>query len=215
MAVDLYFLRRAAQRWNMLLRRAGKTPDDEVLQKISKLVGFTLSGPHRAFNDTKLSALVMRARLSFAVAVAGLVLWAVTAAFVPALAQEIDSPRGAVLKAPTPVEVTWAFPRPAYRSGMSGNASVQFFIDAAGAPKTCSLIAETPPAQGFGKAAMKLVRFMTFAPPGTTSSSEAVVFSISFDAPGADRWPDFVRVPAAREVAGLWPPGITGTVSVG
>jgi len=62
---------------------------------------------------------------------------------------------------------------------------------------------------------MKLVPFMAFAPPGATSLSAPIVYSISFDAPGADHWPDFVRVPAARELASLWPPGTTGAVSVG
>lgn len=82
MVVYWYFLWRTAQRWNMLLRRAGKTPDDDVLQKTSKLVGFILSGQHSAFNDTKLSSLVLRARLSFSVAMAGLALWAATAVLV-------------------------------------------------------------------------------------------------------------------------------------
>ena len=82
MVVYWYFLWRTAQRWNMLLRRAGKTPDDDVLRKTSKLVGFILSGQHSAFSDAKLSGLVLKARLSFAVVMAGLVLWAITAAVV-------------------------------------------------------------------------------------------------------------------------------------
>lgn len=82
MVVYWYFLWRTAQRWNMLLRRAGKTPDDDVLRKTSKVVGFILSEQHSAFNDSKLSQLVTRARISFAIVVVGLALWAAAAAIV-------------------------------------------------------------------------------------------------------------------------------------
>jgi hypothetical protein len=82
MVVYWYFLWRTAQRWNMLLRRAGKTPDDDVLRKTSKVVGFILSEQHSAFDDTKLSRLVLLARVSFAIVLAGLLLWAATAATV-------------------------------------------------------------------------------------------------------------------------------------
>jgi hypothetical protein len=82
MAVYWYFIWRTGQRWNMLLRRAGKAPDDDVMKNTSKIVGFMLSEQHKAFDDAKLSQLVTRARLSFAMVLGGLVLWVVSASLV-------------------------------------------------------------------------------------------------------------------------------------
>jgi hypothetical protein len=81
-AAYAYLIWRTTQRWNMLLRRAGKTPDDDALRKTSKTLGFVLSEQHTAFHDAKLSQLVRRARLALVLVVVGFVLLAATDAIV-------------------------------------------------------------------------------------------------------------------------------------
>jgi hypothetical protein len=72
-----YFLWRMARRWNLLLRRAGMTPDDDVLRKTTKIVGFSLSSQYKSFEDRKLSQLVLYTRWSFFIAFIGIIVWVV------------------------------------------------------------------------------------------------------------------------------------------
>jgi hypothetical protein len=60
-----YFNWRVAERWNMLLRRSGKTSDESAFWNGSKMARFAFSEDHRRFDDTKLSQLVYAARVSF------------------------------------------------------------------------------------------------------------------------------------------------------
>lgn len=76
-AVYWCFLWRMARRWNLVLRRAGMTPDDDVLRKTTKIVGFFLSSQYKSFEDRKLSQLVIYTRWSFCVAFIGIAIWAV------------------------------------------------------------------------------------------------------------------------------------------
>jgi TonB family protein len=121
-----------------------------------------------------------------------------------------------VTRMPNDVEMVFAFPRSAYRARISGTASVECLLDDHAVVETCAVVSEQPASQGFGAAALQLVPYMSFSVPTSTEGAVSTArFTITFDNPRADKWPDFLSVPTADELRGPWPSNTTGQVRVG
>jgi len=68
------------------------------------------------------------------------------------------------LRKPSGEEMANAYPEAALRHGVSGSASLVCAVAASGAVRDCRVGGETPPAAGFGPAALKLARFFRMSP---------------------------------------------------
>jgi len=70
--------------------------------------------------------------------------------------QWIDKPSG--------LQLSRAYPRRAQDAGVSGSATLNCVVEAAGTVRDCAVISETPTGWGFGEAAVKLSRFFRMKP---------------------------------------------------
>lgn len=68
------------------------------------------------------------------------------------------------LRKPSGQEMQDAYPDRALRHGVMGSAILTCAVAASGAVRDCQVAAETPSAQGFGPAALKLARYFRMSP---------------------------------------------------
>jgi protein TonB len=68
------------------------------------------------------------------------------------------------LRKPTGEEMANVYPDRAMRMSLSGSATLNCAVTAAGAVRDCRIAAETPLEAGFGSAALKLARFFRMSP---------------------------------------------------
>ncbi|MBO9708828.1 MAG: energy transducer TonB [Caulobacter sp.] len=68
------------------------------------------------------------------------------------------------LKKPGASEFSRYYPESAQRRDVSGQATLNCAVSAAGALRDCTVLAETPAEEGFGAAALKLSRFFKMSP---------------------------------------------------
>jgi len=73
-----------------------------------------------------------------------------------------------------------AYPEHAAARGLAGQATLRCRISDIGRPVKCTVHSETPPGEGFGKAAMKLRSKMSFHPPGP-GEDPWVLIPLNFD----------------------------------
>jgi TonB family protein len=82
---------------------------------------------------------------------------------------------------PSVYERALAYPEHAAARGISGEATLKCRINDLGMPVSCSVYAETPAGEGFGKALMKLRSKMSFHPPAPGESPWSLI-RVGFDA---------------------------------
>lgn len=75
---------------------------------------------------------------------------------------EVRSPTW--LRKPTGEEMIDVYPEGALRRSVMGSATLTCAVSAAGTVRDCRVSGETPPAEGFGPAALKLARFFKMSP---------------------------------------------------
>lgn len=68
------------------------------------------------------------------------------------------------VRKPTGEEMANVYPDRAQRLGQPGSATLSCLVAASGAVRDCRVVAETPPDNGFGPAALKLTRFFRMSP---------------------------------------------------
>ncbi len=88
--------------------------------------------------------------------------WMLTAAAAQAAEPVVVEPDW--VRQPTEDEIFWAYPPAAVRAGIAGKAAIKCVVDEAGDPQLCVVVAEEPPGQGFGAAAVSLRRHMKLRP---------------------------------------------------
>ncbi len=84
---------------------------------------------------------------------------------------------------PSAAQMERAFPRRAIADGISGTASLNCLVSAAGTLSNCSVAAETPRGQGFGRAASSLTPFFRMSPgtvDGQAIDGARVAFTVRF-----------------------------------
>lgn len=86
------------------------------------------------------------------------------AAFSLALLAAAPASAQSLIAQPSATDVTLAYPESALANNISGSATVACTIGASGFLENCSLAAETPANQGFGDAAISLMRHFRYAP---------------------------------------------------
>ena len=84
-------------------------------------------------------------------------------------------------RVPSVYDRALAYPEHAAARGVSGEATLKCRINDIGMPVKCSVHAESPPGEGFGKALMKLRSKMSFQPPAP-GENPWVLIRVGFDA---------------------------------
>ena len=121
---------------------------------------------------------------------------------VAALTAQTAQAEQGVVRTPTSAEIVFAYPRAAYRAHLGGAVSLDCAIDPSGTPGGCEVVSESPTENGFGEAATKLVAYMKF---GEASAQYRARFTIEFEPPQAEKWPDYLHIPSGHEIQRLWP----------
>ena len=133
------------------------------------------------------------------------------AAALTGLAAQPGVARQGVERMPTPAEIVFVYPRAEYRAHMPGIVSLDCATAPSGSPRRCDVVSQSPEGRGFDKAASKLVAYMKFS---KASADYSVRFDIGFDPPQAEKWPDYLRIPAAEDIQRVWPAGTKGEFDV-
>lgn len=84
---------------------------------------------------------------------------------------------------PSAAQMTRAYPDRAITNGISGTASLNCLVSAAGTLSNCSVTSETPRGQGFGRAAGGLTQFFRMSPgtvDGQAIDGARVAFTVRF-----------------------------------
>lgn len=138
----------------------------------------------------------------------------------PALAQPVDTP-AEWIKKPTRESLVSAMPFKALEAGVGGEATIACVLTIQGALRGCRVQSETPPAMGFGGAAISLSGQFLMKPAlrGGQPVESTVVIPLTFADPGPPRtmrktgrrvtrmmsnvaW---VSAPSAADVLAAWP----------
>lgn len=84
---------------------------------------------------------------------------------------------------PSAAQMERAFPRGALTEGVSGSAMMNCLVSASGSLSNCSVAAETPRGQGFGRAASGLTQYFRMSPgtvDGQAIDGARVTFTVRF-----------------------------------
>jgi len=84
---------------------------------------------------------------------------------------------------PTSAQMERAFPPRALENGVSGTASLNCLVSAAGTLSNCTITAQTPQSAGFGRAAESLTRYFRMSPgtvDGQAIDGARVAFTVRF-----------------------------------
>lgn len=68
------------------------------------------------------------------------------------------------VRQPSAAQMERAYPRGAATDGISGSATLSCVVEASGAVTACTVASETPPGEGFGRAALSLSRYFRLSP---------------------------------------------------
>ena len=90
---------------------------------------------------------------------------------------------------PTPRQIGDAYPRDAYKAGRGGSVTLRCRELSDGRVDRCTVLDETPPGEGFGRAALKLSRAFRFRPFTLDGRTQEATLVIPYDLSVYDEGP--------------------------